>query len=63
MAEGKDQESIQWSATPDLGHNKGKWQNTRKHHTQEGQEVYPFSAGDHKAAMNRQESMTSTKHK
>ena len=37
--------------------------NTRKHHIQEGQEVSPFPAGDHKAAMNRQESMTNTKRK
>ena len=27
--------------------------NTIKHHIQESQEVSPFSAGDHKAAMNR----------
>ena len=33
------------------------------HHTQESQEASPFAAGDHKAAMNRQESMTNTKHK
>ena len=32
--------------------------NTRKHHIQESQEVRPFPAGDHKAAMNRQDSMT-----
>ena len=31
--------------------------NTRKHHKQESQEVSPFPADDHKAAMNRQESM------
>ena len=46
--------------------------NTRKHHLQESQEVSPFPAVDHKAAMNRQESMrnmnrqermTNTKHK
>ena len=37
--------------------------NTIKHHTQESQEVSPFPAGDHKAAMNRQESITNTKHK
>ena len=36
--------------------------NTRKHHTQESQEVSPFSAGNHKAAMNRQDSTTDTKH-
>ena len=34
--------------------------NTRKHHIEESQEVSPlnFPAGGHKAAMNRQESMT-----
>ena len=37
--------------------------NTRKHHTQESQEASPFPAGDHKAAMNRQDSTTDTKHK
>ena len=35
-----------------------KWQNTSKHYIQESQEVSPFPAGDHKAAMNRQDSMT-----
>ena len=29
-------------------------------HTQESQEVSPFPAGDHKAAINRQDSMTDT---
>ena len=33
---------------------------THKHYTQEKS---PFPAGGHKAAMNRQESMTHTKHK
>ena len=37
--------------------------NIRKHHTQKSQEVSPFPAGDHKAAKNRQESMTDKKHK
>ena len=37
--------------------------NTRKHRIQESQEISPFPAGDHKAAMNRQEIMTNTKHK
>ena len=36
--------------------------NTRKHNTQESQEISPFPAGDHKAAMNRQDSMKDTKH-
>ena len=35
---------------------------TQKHHTQESQEASPFAAGDHKAAMNRQESIAYTKH-
>ena len=35
--------------------------NTIKHHIQESQEVGPFPAGDHKAAMNRQENKTNTK--
>ena len=37
--------------------------NTCKHRTQESQKVIPFPAGDHKAAMNRQESMINKKHK
>ena len=61
--EGKDQESIQSSATPDTGHGMGKLQNTRKHHTQESPDVSPFTAGDNKAAMNRQDSMAVTKYK
>ena len=31
--------------------------------TNKSQEVSPFPAGDHKAAMNRRESMTKTRHK
>ena len=60
---GKDQETIQSSITPDPGHHMGKRQNTRKRQTQESQEVSPFPAGDNKAAMNRQDSMTDTKYK
>ena len=37
--------------------------NTRKHHIQESQEASPFPAGGHNAAMDRQNSMTDTKHK
>ena len=37
--------------------------NTRKHYSQESPEVSPFPAGDHKAAMNRQDSTTDMKHK
>ena len=36
--------------------------NTIKHHIQESQEVSPFPAGDHKAEMNRKESMTNMNH-
>ena len=32
----------------------------RIHHIQENQEVSPFQVGDHKAAMNRQDSMIKT---
>ena len=38
-----------------------EFRNTRKHHMQESQEVSPFPAGGHWAAMNRQESMTITR--
>ena len=40
------------------------WQsdkNTRKHRIQKGQEVSPFPAGNHKAAMNRHDRTTDTK--
>ena len=37
-------------------------ENKIKHNIQELQDASPFPAGDHKAAMNRQESMTNTKH-
>ena len=37
--------------------------NTIELHMQASQEVSPFQAGDHKAAMKRQKSMTNTKHK
>ena len=62
---GKDQESIQSSTTPDpgYGYHMRKGQRTRKHYIQKSQEVSPFPAGDHKAAINRQDSMTNTKHK
>ena len=35
MEEGKDQEAIQPSTTPDLRHHIGKCKTTRKHHTRE----------------------------
>ena len=34
--------------------------NTKKHHIEDSQEVSPSPAGDHKASMNRQDSMTDT---
>ena len=37
--------------------------NTIKHHIKESHDVSPFPTDDHKAAMNRQDSMTDTKHK
>ena len=42
------------------------WQsdkNTRKHHIQKGQEVSPFPAGNHKAAMNRHDRHKTTNKK
>ena len=41
----------------------GKVTKTQLNITNESQEVSPFSAGDHKAAMNRHKSMTKTRHK
>ena len=48
--EGKDQESIQSSTTPDPGYCMRKCKYTRNHNLQESQEISPFLAGDHKAA-------------
>ena len=39
-----------------------KWQKHRKHHIYESEQASPFSAGHHKAAMDRQDSMPDTKH-
>ena len=63
--EGKGQEEIQSSTTPDRDHISESDKNTRKHHTRELQEARPFPAGDHKAAINRQASIikTNVKHK
>ena len=36
--------------------------NTRKHHTQEHEEVSPFQADHHKAARNRQDNTIKQKH-
>ena len=55
--EGKDQELIQSSTTPDPGHHIGKLQKPKKtSHT-----ISPFPAGDHKAVRNTQDSMSKTK--
>ena len=57
---GKDQESIQSSTPPDpIPH--GKVTKTQLNITNKSQEVSPFPAGDHKAAMNRRESMKNTR--
>ena len=50
-------ETIMYHTWPSTQH--GKVTKTQeKHQIQESQEVRPFPAGDHKATMNRQESMT-----
>ena len=46
--EGKDQESMQSSTTPDPGY---QWESDN--FTNESQEVSPFPAGDQKATINR----------
>ena len=50
--EGKDQEPIQSSTTPDKDTN-GKVTTSQLDITNESQEVSPFPAGDHKASANR----------
>ena len=57
---GKDQEWIQSSTTPDPGYQNGNVTITQFNITNESQEVSPFPAGDHKAAMIRRQSMTNT---
>ena len=44
--EGKDQDLIQSSTTPDTGTTWESEKNTRKHHIQESQEASPFPAGN-----------------
>ena len=58
--DGKDQEndSIKYHTWPRIPH--GKVIKYKKNITNKSQEVSPFPAGDHKAAMNRRESMRST---
>ena len=60
--DGKYQETIQSSTTPDPGYQLESNKNTINI-TNKSQEVSLFPAGQHKAAMNRRESMTNTRHK
>ena len=53
----------QYNQVPHLTHDT-TLESDKKIHIQASQEVSPFPAGgDHKAAMNRQESTTNTEHK
>ena len=61
--EGKDQESIYSGTTPDPGPIWESVKSTRKHNLSERQEVSPFPAGERKAVINRQNSVTKTKTK
>ena len=56
------QESMQSNTTPYLGYHMESDKNTIEHHKQEPS-GHPIPAGDHKAAMNRLENMTITRHK
>ena len=47
MEEGKDQELLQSSTTPEPGHCMGKWPEHKKA-SQQSQEVRAFPAGDRK---------------
>ena len=51
--EGKDQESIQSSTTPDPGYQWKSNTSSQLEITNESQEVSPFPAGDHNATINR----------
>ena len=53
-------DTIKYNAWPRTPHEK---ETTRKHHIQESEETRPFSAGAHKAAMNRHDNITAIKHK
>ena len=53
--------TIQSSTATDPGYHIRKQQNTINI-TNKSQEVSPFPAGDHKAAMNRRQSMKNTRH-
>ena len=58
---GKDQESIKSRTTPDPGYHIES-DKTQLNIKKTSQDVSPFPAGDHKAAMNRRQSMKNTKH-
>ena len=51
--EGKDQESIQSSTTPDPNIIRESDTSTRKYHIREIQEANPYPTDDHKATINR----------
>ena len=51
--EGKDQESMHSSTTPEPDITWESEKNTMKHHIQESQDTSHLPAGDHKATMNR----------
>ena len=51
--EGKGQDSIQSSTTPDPGYQLESDNLPIRHHKRESQEVSPFPAGDHKTSINR----------
>ena len=53
-------DTIKYNTWPRIPH--GKVTNTQLNITNKSQEVSPFPAGDHKAAMNRRESMKNTRH-
>ena len=54
-------DTIKYHTWPRIPH--GKVTKTQLNIINKSQEVSPFPAGDHKAAMNRRESMTNTRHK
>ena len=60
--EGKYQESIRSSTTPDPGHHMVEVTRIQENLIYKRQDVSPFKAGDHKAAMNRPDIMADQKH-
>ena len=61
--DGKDQETKQSSKPHLTQYNTWESNKNTLNITNRSQEVCPFPAGDHKAAMNRRESMRNTRHK